>query len=111
MAHYILEVYVACFACSTANFLFADVFLKQNFWHEIFFEFENFRKFSKIFEKNKNLKIFEKIKNLKIFEIFEKIKKIEKKIWSEKKFLQKKISIPYPNAVTSQKGFEIGPAV
>ena len=65
----------------------------------------------KIFEKNKNLKIFEKIKNLKIFEIFEKIKKKLKKSKKIEKNFSKKISIPYPNAVTSQKSFEIGPAV
>ena len=72
----ILEVYVACFAWSTANFLFADFFLKQNFWHEFFFEFENFWKFSK------KLKIWKFLKFLK-----KSKKKFEKNFWSEKKFL------------------------
>ena len=79
------------------------------FWN--FRKIEKFRKIWKIFKKNKNLKILEKIKNLKIFEIFEKIKKNLKKKFGLKKNSPKKISIPYPNAVTQQKTFEIGPAV
>ena len=80
-------------------------FLKQNFWHEIFFEFENFRKLSKIFEKNKNLKIFEKIKNLKIFEIFEKIKKNWKKNLVWKKISPKKNIHPLPKCSYQPKRF------
>ena len=72
-----------------------------------FYEFENFQK---IFENFwKNLKIFEKMKIF--FNFWKNQKKFEKIFGLKKMFSEKKISIPYPNAVTSQKSFEIGPAV
>ena len=63
MAPYILKVYVARFARSTANLLFPGFFLKK-ILHENFFVnfeiFERMKKFEKIKKFSKNRKIFEK---------------------------------------------------
>ena len=76
------------FARSTANFLFPDFFSNNIFAMKISFL---------------NLKIFEKMKK------FEKIEK-KKKFWSHQKNFWPK-TIPDPRVVTSQKSFEIGPAI
>lgn len=52
-APYIFKVYMVRFARSTANFLFPEYFLEQNFWHNFFFWIWKFPKKWKFLEKLK----------------------------------------------------------